>query len=261
MGLGGNDILRGGAGSDDLCGGAGNDRLYFSGCTAGSCPGSNLGDFLSGGGGIDQADYSTAGAAVVVCLDPTDVTCTAGPQNGVAGAVDIINDTSQTACPGARVFKIACGAGYNDYTPGGVSYTCGTATYNSVAAGGAMANDVVNLTGPSAGSTLNCGTLSCTVTGGAGDDTITGSPHIDQIFGNGGSDTVMSFGGADLIDLSNTAAGPFAPQVDCNGDPVVLVLSANDQAGLLCGDGSGGYAVDCGPAPAAANTCSVAKFR
>ncbi len=240
LGQGGADILRGGAGADDLCGGVGNDRFYWSGCTAGSCPATSAGDSLAGGGGLDTADYSTASGAVVVCLNPADATCTAGPQNGVAGAVDVINDPSATACPGARAFTIACGVGYNTYTPGAVSYTCGTATYNSVAAGAAMANDVQNLTGhPSAGSTLDCGTLACTVVGGSGADTITGSPLIDSIDGNGGGDTIATAGGADLVDLTHTGGG-VTDQVDCNSDPVTLLADNADT--LTCWDGASAYA-------------------
>ena len=250
MGQGGADVLRGGSGADDLCGGLGNDRLYWSGCSAGWCRATSTGDFLSGGGGVDTADYSAASGGVVVRLDPTDVTCTAGPQNGIAGVVDIINDTTATACPGARAFTIACGAGYNAYTPGGGSYTCGTATYNTIAAGPALANDIQNLTGhATAASTLNCGSLSCTIVGGSGADTITGSPAIDTINGNGGGDTVLTNGGADSVFLDHTGAG-VTDQVDCHGDAVTILADSADT--LTCADtaGSGTYASDCGPAPA-----------
>ena len=253
LGLGGADILRGGAGADDLCGGAGNDRFYWSGCTGGSCPATSAGDSLSGGGGVDTADYGTASGALVVCLNPADATCTAGPQNGVAGAVDVINDTSATACPGARVFKIACGVGYNSYTPGGISYTCGTATYLSVAAGPSMANDIQNLTGhPTAGSTLNCGTLACTVVGGSGADTIKGSPVIDSIDGNGGGDTIATGGGADLVDLTHTGGG-VTDQVDCNSNSVTILADNADT--LTCWDGTSAYA-----ACDSSSTCASASI-
>ncbi len=263
MGQGGNDVLRGGAGAEDLCGGLGNDRLVWSGCSGGSCPATSTGDFLSGGGGVDTADYSTSTSGIFSCLDPTDAVCTGAttPQNGSLGMIDIINDPTSKACPGARAYTIACGAGFNStYIPGSASYTCGTATYAPIAAGAAMANDVQNVTGhPSLANTMDCGTLACTAVGGSGADIITGSALNDAIFGDGGGDTILTNGGSDMVDLTHTGPG-VTDDVDCNGSAVTILGDIADTLDCATVAGNGVYAAACGPLPAAANACAAASI-
>jgi Ca2+-binding RTX toxin-like protein len=254
MGQGGNDVLRGGAGNDDLCGGLGNDRLVWSG--------SSIGDFLSGGGGVDTADYSNAVGAVTACLDPADALCfTSGSlQNGSIGLVDVVNDVTQKACPGARAFNIKCGVAYGPYTPGGGSYTCGTATYLTIPAGPSLVYDVQNLTGsPTAVNTLDCGNLACTLVGGSAADTLTGSPLVDAIFGGGGADTVIANGGADMIDLSHSGGG-VSYDVDCGGAGVTILADLADTLVCEAVSGSGTFAIPCGPPPAVANACAAANI-
>ena len=116
-----------------------------------------------------------------------------------------------------------------------------------------MANDIQNLTGhPTAGSTLNCGTLACTVVGGSGADTIKGSPVIDSIDGNGGGDTIATGGGADLVDLTHTGGG-VTDQIDCNSNPVTILADNADT--LTCWDGTSAYA-----ACDSSSTCASASI-
>jgi hypothetical protein len=287
IGGGGNDSLRGGSGSDDLCGGAGNDELYWSGCSlaSGSCEtgvGTQTGDHLSGGSGLDTADYSTAPGGVVVCLDPADITtpgapCHAGPQNGVAGNIDTINDTSATACPGARPFTIACsaGAGFNAYTPGGGSYTCGAATYATVPAGASMTIDVENVTGhPTEPNTLDCGAsalVACTAVGGSAADLIIGTAGADSLSGHGGADVILTKGGEDLVDFTSTTdmSIPVTDEIDCDepgvGKVVTVLVDSVDTLDCATAAGSGVYADVCAspggvPAPDPAGACVSATI-
>jgi Ca2+-binding RTX toxin-like protein len=219
IGGAGNDTLVGGDGADDLCGGAGNDKLVWSGAASGN----GTGDYLVGGAGVDTADYSTASAGVVACLDitagpgATDCATSGSEQNGIAGEVDVVNDTTKTAvCPRASL-TIDLG---------------GTPTVTAVPAGlqgGAMAVDVENLTGhPTLGNTLDCGSAACTLIGGSGNDTLNGSSSADAIFGKGGTDTVKGAGGADLIDVSHTGATGITYTVDCGSAAATILMSIGD---------------------------------
>jgi Ca2+-binding RTX toxin-like protein len=226
IGNAGDDVLTGGQGVDDLCGGPGNDKLSWSG--AGGVTEAFTGDLLSGGPGTDTADYSGAWSGVQVCLSATDPTCfppptDAGPAtqwNGVVGQVDVINASSPAAmCPRASL-TIGVAAG-------------GTTLYAVPAGelGTAIANDVEDLTGQAnENNVLHCGSVACTLVGGAGDDVLVGSPGLDEIHGGGaaGGDTVSTAGGNDLVYLNHAGTDGLVDTINCAGAVVTILLSAVD---------------------------------
>jgi Ca2+-binding RTX toxin-like protein len=285
VGGGGNDSLRGGSGSDDLCGGSGNDQLYWSGCSlsSGSCAsgsGTQTGDYLSGGPGLDTVEYSVASGGVVVCLNPADVTtpgepCNSPEQNGTLGNIDTINKTGTLVCPGARPFTIACGGQYNTYAPGKNAYTCGSASYTTIPAGASMSVDVENITGhPSQSNTLDCGAIAlvaCTVVGGTASDLIMGTAGADSLTGHGGADTILTKGGTDLVDFTGSVdlADPVTDRLDCDepgaGNVVTVLVDSVDAIDCATAAGSGVYTDVCAtaggsPLPTPLGACVSAEI-
>ena len=212
IGNGGNDVITGGGGNDDLCGGAGDDRIVDN---AGN-------DNIVGGAGFDTIDYTGASVAVTACLNPLD-TVAGKPcvtTNGALGEKDVVNSTAVLkVCPRATL-NVALG---------------GVPTVTAVpltSQGGAMANDVENLTGHATrANALYCGTLACTLMGGTGADTLAGGVSSDLIVGFGGSDVVTTGGGNDVVDLTHATGAAASPTVDCAGNAVTLLISAADVAG------------------------------
>jgi Ca2+-binding RTX toxin-like protein len=154
----GSDVLLGLKGSDTLLGGTGIDYLYGGGGKDTLVGGADD-DFLYGGKGKDTADYSTAGAAVVVDLG-------SGGALGGAG-----NDS---------LVKIENVIGS---TKGDTIYGSGKANRLHGGAG----NDL--LVGRGSADRLYGGDGNDTLRGNAGHDLLQGGPGTDSADGGAGTDT------------------------------------------------------------------------
>jgi Ca2+-binding RTX toxin-like protein len=142
--------------------------------------------FITGGGGIDTVDYSTATAGIVADLTPR--TSWPTPMNIYFGITNLsgspYNDTligdanNNTITGGAGDDSIAGGDG-NDYLQGNQGF------------------DTIN--GNAGNDTIHGGADGDLVRGGQGNDYIIGDNSNDQIYGDVGNDTMTGGGGADAF--------------------------------------------------------------
>jgi Ca2+-binding RTX toxin-like protein len=248
-----NDILSGNAGDNDLSGNAGNDQADYSSAgagvtvslTSGSAndgeggtdtltgienivgsafndilTGDGVANVLSGGGGVDQVDYSGATAGVVVNL-------TAGRATDDASATDTLIDIENAAAGGFNDVLIGDSAGNtlvggagidrldgrdgDDRLEGGAGddiYTVRTINDVVVEGVGEGAKDRINTFGDYT-NPENVEFLvgifadqGLTLTGSDGRESITGSNRIsspDTIDGRGGNDKLVGLVGDDIL--------------------------------------------------------------
>lgn len=212
IGMAGDDTLEGAGGDDILRGGAGDDHLV-------------------GGSGVDTADYSTAGARVVVSIanglasDDGDggSDTLSGIENITGSAFNdlLIGDGGVNVLTGGAGSDYLIGLGGDDVLIGGsgasnqmqgglgddryvttaVGDTLiefageGIDTVETTLAAYALRDHFENLTYIGAGAFTGTGNeLNNVLIGAAGDDTFTGRQGDDTIYGNGGVDTVVMSG-------------------------------------------------------------------
>lgn len=162
----GEDLLMAGTGVNTLRGGAGNDRLIGDIGT----------DDMSGGDGIDTADYSLRG-----------VTLVARDGTGVLHSSNLIISLDGVANDGGIV-------GLN-----GELELDNVGTDVEVVIGGS-GND--SITGGDKNESLSGGIGSDTIRGMGGNDEIDGGDANDRLDGGTGADTIVGGGGIDVVDYS-----------------------------------------------------------
>lgn len=162
VGRAGADTLRGGAGDDTVQGGAGNDLLMAEEM------GSISNDVITGGSGVDTADYSEAAGAVTISLAITVAQNTGGAGTDTITGVENVN-----------------GSKFDDAIKG-----------NGAANGlyGDVGNDT--LSGMGGNDALDGFVGSDVLLGGAGNDTISGgwtglATDVDVMTGGLGADTFV----------------------------------------------------------------------
>ena len=213
-GLGGNDILTGGAGNDTLNGGA-------------------AGDALNGGGGTDTADYSTSPSGVTVTVNGSasggdaagDTLANLENLTGSAFNDSLTGDGNANTLSGGDGNDTLAGLGGADSLDGGngtdtadysASPSAVTITVNGAASGGDAAGDTL----------ANLENL----TGSAFNDSLTGDGNANSLVGGSGNDTLAGLGGADSLD-----GGPGTDTTDYSASPSGVNMTVN-------GSGSGGDA-------------------
>lgn len=224
------NLIVGGAGNDILIGMGGDDRLE-GGEGADTFRGGSANDQFIGGGGLDTADYSTAGARVVVSIansrtsDDGDggVDTFEGVENANGSAFNdvLIGNGGANVLSGGIGADTLAGLAGNDVLIGGggapnqMQGGLGDDRYVMTAAGDTLIElagegaDTVettvaayvlrshfeNLTYTGAGAFTGTGnTQNNVLTGAAGADTFTGLQGDDTIYGNNGVDTVVMSG-------------------------------------------------------------------
>lgn len=239
QGLGGNDILYGGAGGDTLDGGSDDDVLRGGAGT----------DMLIGGSGIDTADYAAAAGGVTASLttglasnDGDGATDSfSGIENLTGSAHDdnLTGNGANNLLAGGSGNDILEGLGGDDVLRGGAGVDVlnggtgiDTADYSQAAAGmraqlntGASSND-----GDGGTDTL-IGIEN--LTGSAFDDLLVGDAGGNVLRGGLGSDTLLGLGGNDV--LWGGGGAPNTLQGGLGDD--WYVLEANDTVTEFAGEG------------------------
>jgi serralysin len=203
VGGSGNDFLFGGGGNDTLFGGTGNDTLF----------GGTGADHFDGGDGFDQANYSTATAAIRV--DLSNLSSNLGEAAGdtfnsvemISGSAfgDVIigddsanwlfgNDGDDQIFGGAGNDSLFGGAGA-DVLDGGAGFDL--ASYQTAGTGVTIdLQNPLNNTGDAQGDTY----ISIEMFAGSNfADVIVGSDGRDYLFGNAGDDVIDGQAGNDFI--------------------------------------------------------------
>ena len=165
----GDDTLTGGDGSDFLSGGAGNDTIRGS-------PGN---DTENGGPGSDTFDEGA--------LPNGNDTFNGGSDVLPAVGIDTVSYASRPSSIFVTIETSASGA----VTPDDGQVGSGE-TDNIV-------DDVEVVTGSAFNDTLTCGSLNCTLNGGAGVDILTGGLGNDTLNGGAGNDTITGGLGDDVL--------------------------------------------------------------
>ena len=162
-GKAGNDVISGGAGADSIYGGAGNDVFVYAAVA------DLLTDATVSGGADSDTIQFTANATVV--------------DSNFAHA-----DTVETL--------LLSGAGAQSVTfDGTVAQTVGIRTITATAS---TVASTIDISGTTAGLTINAGSGADIITGGSGADTITGGAGADTISAGDGNDTLVYLLQADL---------------------------------------------------------------
>ncbi|MGY3590313.1 Ca2+-binding RTX toxin-like protein [Bradyrhizobium sp. USDA 4341] len=196
----GNDIIDGKAGSDLQYGGLGNDVLIVSE----SAPGDK--DDLDGGAGIDTADFSAFGAAVLIDLvnfqkeaQTTDATTlTVGTLRTIAQIESVEN---------------VVGTAFDDQISGDAGANLLVGGAGSDILDGRSGDDVIE--GGDGADTLSGGMGDDRLSGGAGADVLNGGLGRDVLDGGSGDDVLSGGGDADTFlfgpDFGNDRITDFVP--------------------------------------------------
>lgn len=226
-------VLYGGSGTDDLVGGSAYDAIL----------GGDDGDSISGQGGEDALwgqgdDDAILGGNGIDSIDGGDgadtINGNAGSDALTGGSGDDsiygdADDDSLVGGPGADLLDGGSGtdlASYTDKTVGGglVVTIDGSANDGQSSEGDNVAVSTENLTGTAFGDNLrgaSTGTVSNTISGGAGadviygyggGDTLTGGTSFDLVYGGDGNDTINVRDGAS--DSTDCGAGTDVANAD-----------------------------------------------
>jgi Ca2+-binding RTX toxin-like protein len=161
----GNDHVEGGPGDDVEFGGGGTDRFDQQGVANGS-------DFLSGGAGIDTADYGGRTVAVNVTL------AAGGDDDGEAGELDEVSTGVENVIGGDGDDVIVGSTGRNRLEGG---------AGNDELLGGANDDD---LFGDEGDDFLQGDAGANDLFGGDGNDVLVGGAQVDRFFGEAGDDEI-----------------------------------------------------------------------
>ncbi len=201
IGLGGDDLLRGGAGADVIAGGLGNDTFL----------GSLGNDSIVTGGGHDVLDYSGLVGTVAINLLTGRVAKSAGGTDTVAGSVGLVvtgggGDSITGAVPAgdADAFGYMRGMGGDDTIAAPTAGTHAAADY-AADPDGILANLATGTATDGWGGHDLLFNVQA-VRGSAFADRVTGSSGSDTFDGGGGNDSFIGGGGADLFMLHATRA-------------------------------------------------------
>ena len=165
----GDDYVTAGVGSDVIKGDAGDDQLYQQGSADGS-------DSISGGTGVDSADFSGRTTNMRITQDNVDPDG-AGPLKGNDGAdADLNNVAEEGDDVRADVENLSTGSG-NDLISAGFAAANALGLDNTFR--GYLGNDVIH--------------------GGNGEDTLYGSTGDDNLTGGAGGDALYGESGADVL--------------------------------------------------------------
>ncbi|MFC7379477.1 beta strand repeat-containing protein [Brevundimonas sp. GCM10030266] len=226
IGLGGIDVLEGGAGAaNTLIGGLGDDRYIVS------AAGDSILELA--GEGTDTVETALGSFTLAAHVERLFYTGT-GAFTGTGNAQDNII----LGGPGGSLLS---GGGGNDILEGRSSGGRDTVTYASAAAGvvssltdGITSTDgdggrdtlvnISNLIGSAFADSLTGNTLSNRLQGGAGNDILSGLGGADTLIGGAGNDSLRGGDGVDAVDYSGAAGS----------------VSANLGTGLAASDGDGG---------------------
>jgi serralysin len=240
LGLGGNDILYGGAGGDTLDGGTGDDLLRGG---AGN-------DTLIGGSGIDTADYRAAAGGVTASLTTGSASNDGdGGTDSFSSIENLLGSAFNDALTGNGANNLLSGGAGDDVLEGlnGDDVLIGGAG-NDVLNGGA-GNDTADYSNAAAGmrAQLNTGTSVNDGDGGAdtliGIENLTGSAFNDILIGDAGGNVLRGGLGADTLlglagnDVLWGGAGA-ANQLQGGLGDDWYVLEANDTVIELAGEGT-----------------------
>lgn len=198
-----NDLLNGGTGADQMFGGNGNDTISVD----------NLGDFASGGGGIDLVQVSLAAGIYVLAGDVENATAMGSTLinlqgNGLDNVLIGSTGTNQLFGAGGND-TLDGGTGGGDYMEGGTgddTYVVDhlTDTVNEVGGGG---TDLVQVKLTSGVYTLGIdvengqvmGSSAAGITGNALNNYLTGSSGANTLSGGNGMDTLDGGAGNDRL--------------------------------------------------------------
>lgn len=215
-GLGGGDLIFGGAGDDALCGGDGADFLEGG-------PGA---DSLLGGAGIDIVSYSAAATPVAVVLDGV-------ANDGRAGESDLV--VAESVIGGSAGDLIVGSEAANGFDGGaGADRVDGGEGDDSVL--GQAGDDVVN--GGAGNDQVRGGDDDDTVLGGDGNDrvdgedgadTVNGGAGNDRLYGGGGPNTLLGGDGNDQL-----FGGPTKDLLKCGGGRDFAVAGRKDRVAGDC---------------------------
>lgn len=194
FGDGGNDYFDGQADNDSMSGGDGNDTFNCEGAADGA-------DTLSGGNGIDKADYSTRTNALTITLNTTS-------DDGESGELDKV---------GVDVESVLGGNGNDSINASGIT--------NAVSLyGGAGADSLTSGTG---NDSLEGGAGNDSLVAGSGDDTLNGLANNDTMSGGDGNDLFQTGSAADGSDTLSGGNGIDKADYSGRSNPLTITLNTS----------------------------------
>ncbi len=211
----GDDYLQGGDGADLLRGGEGNDELDFGSLDAdldesqghdtlaggsgddklngGPAGGRQDPDDLSGGDGVDTADFSDRTASLKIDLDGRADDGQSDENDNVEADVEnVIGGSDDDTLTGSGVANLLDGRNGDDRINGGGG--------DDTLDGGANNPGSDTLSGGDGRDTLDGRAGDDSLDGGTGDDVLSGSGGTDKLDGENGNDSLEGGAGGDALD-------------------------------------------------------------